>query len=95
MITKNQFREAMIIVETYCNQIENGNGPCHIIGCPVQLSEYGIRINKENKGKIPKIGKVVDWLEWHSLTDGLVTIKWEGVKKPDIRHISQVEAIKK
>jgi hypothetical protein len=90
-LTLKEFRQAMIIVETYCEQvykIKNNIG-CWEIGAIVKLSKYGKEMQKHNK-----IGKVVDWCEWHSKTDGLVTVKWEGVKKPVIMHISHVELTK-
>lgn len=91
-ITAKEFRAALIIVESYCDQvyrIENNIGAWEI-GSIVSLSEHGRQMQKPHN----KIGKVVDWLEWYSKTDGLVTVKWEGVKEPDIMHISHVKLIK-
>jgi len=95
MISKQEFRDAMVIVETYCDQIQNNKQlnavkkSANEIGCIVKLSAYGKEIQKPHS----KTGTVVDWLEWHSDKDGLITVKWDGVAKPDTMHISQVELV--
>lgn len=95
-LTVKEFRQAMIIVETYCDQVYKlkNNIGCWETGAVVRLSKYGKEMQRPRSHN--KIGKVVDYLEWspHSKTDGLVTVKWEGVKKPDTMHISQVELTK-
>lgn len=91
-LTVKEFRAAMIIVDTYCHQVYKlkNNIGCWQIGAVVRLSKHGKSMQRPHN----KIGKVIDWLEWHSNTDGLVTIKWDGVKKPVTMHVSQVELTK-
>jgi hypothetical protein len=90
-ITPKQFREAMIIVQSYCDQVYEIKNNLYAwrIGTLVKLSAWG----REAQRSHGKTGKVVDWFEWHSKTDGLVTVKWEGVKKPVEMHISQVQVV--
>ena len=82
----------MTLVENYCEQIYKraNNIGCWEIGAVVRLSKHGRDMQKPHN----KIGKVVDWREWYSKTDGLVTVKWDSVKKPVTMHISQVELVK-
>ena len=94
-VTVEQFRNALVIIERYNEQIAGRR--CRSekqIGCLVSLSSYGKEVDKDNNDKRKKIkGKVIDWLDWCStptFEDGLVTIKWEGISKPETRHISQV-----
>jgi hypothetical protein len=92
MISLKQFRDAMVIVETYSAQVSaKANVQPNQIGCRVVLSKFGKTMQKPHN----KIGTVVDYLSWTSNTDGLVTVKWDGVKKPDVMHVSQVEKAKK
>ena len=96
MITAKQFREAMVIVENYCDQVLLSKTPVvpqtHEIGCRVKLNEFGIKMQGKRKSKLT--GTVVYWLDWHStetFKDGLVTVKWDGIKKPVSMHVGQVE----
>lgn len=90
-VTKAEFRAAMIIVENYCMQVETKPAlKIHEIGCRVRLSAFGRKMQRPHNRK----GVVVDWLEWHGKEDGVVTVKWEGLKRPQSMHISQVEPIK-
>lgn len=91
MISKQQFRDAMVIVDTYCHQvveIKTGVGAWRI-GSIVELSDWG----KEMQGNKKRIGKVVDFLEGYSKESGSVCVKWEKIKKPEWMHISQVKII--
>lgn len=96
MITKQQFRDALLIVEKYCNQIKKT--PAIIlqtcdVGCRVKLSKYGLIAQGNRKSKL--IGTVVDYYPWifNPKTDGLVTVKWDSIKIPDSMHISQIEKV--
>lgn len=92
MISLQQFRDAMVIVEAYSAQVlVKANIQPNQIGCRVILSAFGKTTQKQHN----KIGTVVDYLSWTSNTDGLVTVKWDGVKKPEIMHIHQVAKAKK
>lgn len=94
MPTIEQFREAMIIVQKYCDSINPlYSGMTNQIGCIVKLSSFGkSNLTKEYWNKN---GTVVDWLEWHSPNDGLVTIKFDTIKKPVVMHIHNVTAVQK
>ena len=92
-VTKQQFRDAMVIVETYCNQIpKSAINDKREIGCRVKLSAYGIEMQGKSKAKL--VGTVVDWRQWmHYQNQGTVTVKWDGVSKPSSMDISQIEPI--
>lgn len=97
-VSLNEFRKAMIIVESYYDQIVSIHAKsAKQIGCLVILSQYGKEVDKDNECKnIKRQGKIIDWLDWCSTPtceDGLVTIKWDGILKPETRHISQVSPI--
>jgi len=95
MITAQQFREAMAIVEAYCQQKNSvGIKKPHEIGCRVKLSEFGLVMQGNWNRK--KRGKVVDFLKGaiNHFSDATICVKWDGIKKPQYMHISQVEAIK-
>lgn len=90
MITQEQFREALLICEKYSSQIEckKSKDVTHI-GCVVKLSDWGLEMQGSTKKSL--VGKVIDFLPYlHG--DGTVTVKWEGVAKPDSMHTSQVKA---
>lgn len=94
-ISRKQFRDAMVIVETYCSQVQakaQSKGK-HDIGCRVKLSKWGIEMQGNRKKKL--VGKVVTFSEGavNKITDGCVVIKWDGRKKPDSMHISQIEEL--
>jgi|GEM_PF-5218071 len=91
MVTKEEFRKAMVVVESYCGQVgKKKNAETNEIGCRVKLSEWGLEMQgKRNRGKR---GIVVDFSEGviNKIRDGTVTVKWDGVSKPSQMHISQV-----
>jgi hypothetical protein len=63
-------------------------------GCKVKLSSFGIEMQGAAKAKL--IGEVVGFLNWCSTPtylDGLATVKWEGIAKPDTMHVNQIESI--
>lgn len=99
-VTQKEFREAMVIVETYCEQLHKAHvtssaGNTDVVGSRVKLSAWGIEMQGKRKAKL--IGTVVDWLDWHStptFKDGLTTVKWDGKAKPDTMHISHLEVVK-
>jgi hypothetical protein len=96
MITKQQFRDAMVIVETYCSQLHKAHvigSAVNEVGCRVKLSSWGLEMQGKRKSKL--VGTVVDYIQWmHYKNDGTVTVKWDGISKPDSMHISQIEALK-
>lgn len=92
-VSVQEFRDAMVVVNIYCTQIEpRADLQPHEPGCRVRLSEHG----RLMQGNYKHEGTVVDYFPWMGkITDGLVTVKWDDRKKPQDMHISQVEAIKK
>jgi hypothetical protein len=94
-VTKKQFDEAMAVVQAYLSQLAETEQPLSAssIGCRVSVSKFG----RENlaacyhKAK----GAVVDWLQWSSPRDGLVTVKFDGFDKPVIMHIDNISPIPK
>jgi hypothetical protein len=94
MVTRSQFKDALYLIEEYAAQVQTTGILPHQIGCRVELSEYGKSVEREiGKRAHTRKGTVIDWLMWHSVTDGLVTIKWDGVKVPETRHVGQVQAV--
>ena len=96
MISKDRFREAMEIVKKYTAQLTPIKGnPKHPteIGCKVKLSKWGLEMQGKRKAKIK--GVVIDYLPWimNPGIDGIVTVKWIGLNKPDDMHISQIKNI--
>lgn len=94
MITKKQFREAMVIIETYRYQITKSKAglESHEVGCRVKLSPFGKTMQKSHNQE----GTVLDYNPWMGkITDGAVTVKWDHRRKPDSMHINQVEVVKK
>ena len=94
-VSIQQFRDAMVIVETYCNQIPKKYSAKQKteIGCRVKLSAWGIEMQGKSKSKL--VGTVVDWRQWmHYPNQGTVTVKWDGVAKPSSMDISQIDTLK-
>lgn len=91
MITLNQFREAMAIVEGYAFQMNEKKNVKNTTqtGCRVQLSEFG----KEMQGKSKRRGTVIDYQPGVYPNDGTVTVKWDKIRTPSMMHISQITAI--
>lgn len=97
MITRKQYREAMTIVDTYCSQVSASNPAGklrHEIGCRVRLNKFGIETQGKRAGKL--LGTTMEYIPWvmNPLTDGTVSVKWDGRRKPEWMHISHIEAIK-
>ncbi len=93
MITKKQYREAIVICNKYCNQIaEVKSENTSTIGARVKLSAWGLEMQGNRKSK--RRGKVVDYIKGHSENDGTVFVKWDGVIIPESMHQSQVEILK-
>jgi len=93
MITKQQFIDAMVIIETYCSQLHKKHD-CAVneVGCRVKLSSWGLEMQGKRKSKL--VGTVVDFSQWmHYKNDGTVIVKWDGISKPDSMHISHIEPI--
>lgn len=96
MITSQEFRDAMVIVESYIEQLHKANAGrsfkrVNEIGCKVKLNEFGIQMQGKHKTKL--VGIVIDWFNWHTtptFIDGIVTVKWEGTNRPDTMHASQL-----
>lgn len=95
-VTQKEFREAMVIIETYCEQLrKNSAGNTDVVGSRVKLSAHGIEMQGKRKAKL--IGTVVDWLDWRStptFKDGLTTVRWDGKVKPETMHASHLEVVK-
>jgi hypothetical protein len=93
MVTAQQFKSAMLIVEQYCHQIEVKEAvSVTTIGCRVRLSPHGIDMQGKRKQK--RAGKVVQYLPSQYKGDGTVWIKWDNIKTPDVMHESQIEPSK-
>lgn len=95
MITKKQVDEALKVISDYEQQLSKiqsvKNYPTQA-GCRVKLSEWGRKMQNPHN----KIGTIIDYLPWYvnPETDGTVTVKWDGIKKPVDMHVSQVESVK-
>jgi len=93
--TKQQFRDAMVIVESYCSQLHKAHvigSAVNEIGCRVKLSAWGLEMQGNQKSKL--VGMVVDYSQWLGYkNDGTVTVKWDGISKPVSMHVSQIEAL--
>jgi hypothetical protein len=96
MITKQQMREALTLIAGYTEQLHKANVTSSAVnqpGCRVKLSSWGLEMQGKNKKK--QFGTVIDFRQWmHFKDDGIVTVKWDGISKPDSMHISQIEAVK-
>lgn len=96
MITKQQMREALTVIERYTEQLHKANVTSSSVnqpGCRVKLSAWGLEMQGKNKNM--QVGTVIDFSQWMQYkNDGTVTVKWDGISKPDSMHISQVEALK-
>jgi hypothetical protein len=89
-ITKKQYLEAMSIVTQYCFQIqENQSADVSTIGCRVKLSAWGLQAQGTRLKK--RRGKIIDYIPWIYPNQGSVIVLWDGKKKPDGMHESQVE----
>jgi hypothetical protein len=100
MITKKEFEAAMLIVNQYCSQqlkiaLEKSESlKVNEIGCRVKLSEWGI-LQKRNKKSINLTGTVIQYRQWmHYKNDGIATVKWDTIEKPQSFHISHLEILK-
>lgn len=91
--TREQFRNALVIVEAYCDQIIKARQGKQIneVGCVVKLSSWGLEMQGKRKHVLK--GTVVDWLDGYtkSLRDGTVCVKWDGKKKPEWMHSSHLD----
>ncbi len=96
-ITKSEFRQAMVIVNKYCNQqeLKDRELKAYEVGCAVKLNKFGLEMQGNGKKNQNKRGIVVDYIEGNinPLTDGVVTVKWNNIAIPDEMHVSQVEKI--
>jgi hypothetical protein len=89
MITAQQFKAAMLIVEQYCHQVEEKKTTnVTTIGCRVQLSQHGLEM--QGKRLRSRRGKIVQFHPGVYGGDGTVWVKWDNVKKPSAMHESQV-----
>lgn len=94
-ISVQRFREAMVVVLTYCDQVQQLKDekclPCDV-GCRVRVRDSSIETLGGHMRK--RRGKTVDYLPWgsanQSKTDGLATVKWDGVKTPYRVHVGHL-----
>lgn len=89
-VSKEKFREAMVVVDTYCQQItihKNATEKC--VGAIVELSKWGKEMQTNHKKKTS--GKIVDFIRGVYRNDGTVCIKWDGIKKPVWMHEGQCD----
>lgn len=94
MVTEKEFKEAIGIVQLYIQQKNPipDYKKTSDIGARVVLSSYGKEMQRPHK----KIGTVISWLQWmHFQNDGIVTVLWDGSRKPIEMHVSQVELYNK
>jgi Fe-S oxidoreductase len=92
MISETEYNEALTKVMEYISHVDAEPISTTSIGCRVALSEYGIEMQGKTKNKLK--GTVIGWLRWCAPDDGLVTVKWDGVRKAAMMHCSQVKSIK-
>ncbi len=92
MVTVVEFNAALELVLKYMHErhIEAPASTPNQAGAIVKLSAWG----KEMQSPHNKIGVVLNYLEWHGPRDGLVTVKWEGIKVPQEMHLSHIEIFK-
>lgn len=96
MITKEQLDQALKVIADYEMQIANmkqQNINTQTSGCKVKLSKHGLEM--QGKKFTGRRGVVLSYLPWNCSypDDGMVTVKWVGIKKPSNMHVSQVEKI--
>lgn len=93
MITEKEYKEALQKVTQYAIEKAPSANKQSDIGAKVTLSDFGIKMQGKNKNK--KSGIVIEWHQWmHYPNDGTVTVKWDGISKPESMHVSQVKIIK-
>jgi hypothetical protein len=87
----------MAIVEAYAAQVEAES----IGNAPVNPSEVGSRVKlfawgREMQAPHSKTAKLNDFLPRcnKSGTNGIITVKWDGLKQPVLMHVNQLEVLK-
>ncbi len=85
----------MVIIGKYTDQLHKANitsiGVTEI-GCRVRLSKWGLEMQGKRKAKL--VGTVLDFSQWmHYENQGIVTVKWDGISKPDSMDVSQIEIL--
>ena len=91
MVSRDDFRKALIIVAQYCGQIQ-GILSLSVwqIGCRVELSEWGCEAQGRKKGA----GTIIDtYRDERFPKQGTVVVKWDRFKKPEEMHVSQVKPL--
>lgn len=92
-MTNKEYTVALEKVMAYANEKAPLATTNTSIGAKVTLSDWGIEMQGKSKRK--RVGIVIGWLQWMNFpNDGLVTVKWEGIGKPQDMHCSQVKLIK-
>jgi hypothetical protein len=94
MISKEQFKDALRVIESYEKQVRDSlPKETHEVGCRVKLSEWGIEMQGNNTSK----GTVIEVVRGAvcKLTDATVLIKWDDIPVPDWMHIDHIASIEK